>query len=74
MGKHLQTRTDRFFSWFPPGPIIAGCAVIAVAWFGVYSGRLGSGWIVLGVFAAIALLVLLKIAAALVDLFRSFLQ
>jgi hypothetical protein len=69
---HLQTPLDRFFSWFPPRAIVAVCIVAAAVAFAIYGGPNALRWIILAAFAAIVLLVLIKIVTALIDLLRSF--
>lgn len=69
---HLQTPIDRFFSWVPLRVIVAVCVVAAAVAYAVFGGPNALRWIVLGAFAVIVLLVVFKLAAALIDLLRSF--
>lgn len=69
---HLQTPLDRFFSWVPLRAIFAALAIAAAVVYAIYGGPAALRWIMLAAFAAIVLLVLIKIVSALIDLLRSF--
>ena len=69
---HLQTPLDRFFSWFPLRAIIAVFVIAAAVVYAIYGGPAALRWIMLAAFTVIAVLVLIKIVSALIDLLRSF--